>query len=475
MPLNKNYRPARHLDVLGDFFGDPVSPASFDRLTLRYKNPDLALRFGLSDLSEAEWLDHFGRFMPLADNLAEPIAQRYHGHQFRHYNSEIGDGRGFTFAQLCDTSGRLFELGSKGSGQTPYSRFGDGRLTLKGGVRELMAAHYLKFLGVPTSLPLSLIETHESLQRHDEPSPARGSILVRAQPTHIRFGTFQYHAFHGDKEALATLVDYLLTHYFPPEQEGSVEVTRKAQHLLTEVVKQTAILSAHWMVAGFVHGVLNTDNFALTGHSFDYGPWRVLPYFDTEFTAAYFDEAGLYAYGRQPEACFWALQQFAITLRVLGLDEALMAECLNQFPPTYQSHYETFFLRRLGLKSARDGETDQRLIKSCLHFLTESGYPYALFFERGGDVPRTNNSNHRELKALLHSYEGVETAEQKLFSETGESAAPFIERVENLWAAIADNQDWNPLNDWLARLRGAVVQSAEATEAGRIAKGVDPA
>src|SRR6201996_8739422 len=164
---------------LGDAFYDPVSAADFPETVLRFRNDRAAAQVGLDGLDDAEWLAHFGRFAPLTGSLPEPLALRYHGHQFRVYNPEIGDGRGFTFAQLRDDRGRLLDLGTKGSGQTPYSRHADGRLTLKGGVREVLATEMLEALGVPTSRSFSLIETGEALERGDEPSPTRSAVLVR--------------------------------------------------------------------------------------------------------------------------------------------------------------------------------------------------------------------------------------------------------------------------------------------------------
>ena len=155
------------------------------------------------------WARHFGRFEPLPDNLPQPLALRYHGHQFRVYNPEIGDGRGFTFAQLRDERGRLLDLGTKGSGQTPYSRTADGRLTLKGGVREVLATEMLEALGVDTSKSFALIETGEALERGDEPSPTRSAVLARLSHGHIRIGTFQRLALFGEDENIRQLVALL--------------------------------------------------------------------------------------------------------------------------------------------------------------------------------------------------------------------------------------------------------------------------
>jgi uncharacterized protein YdiU (UPF0061 family) len=191
----ENYKPDPVFARLGRGDGAPfydaVAAAAFPQHILRYRNQRWAGKAGLGGLSDAAWISHFGRFEPLPDNLERPLAVRYHGHQFRSYNPDIGDGRGFLFAQLRDGQGRLLDLGTKGSGKTPYSRFGDGRLTLKGGVREVLATEMLEALGVYTSKSFSLIETGEDLVRNDEPSPTRSSVLVRLSHSHVRFGVFQ--------------------------------------------------------------------------------------------------------------------------------------------------------------------------------------------------------------------------------------------------------------------------------------------
>ena len=172
------YQPETLILSLGDAFYDPVTAADFPETTLRFRNDRAAAEVGLDTLDDAAWLAHFGGFRPLPATLQQPLALRYHGHQFRVYNPDLGDGRGFTFAQLRDRNGRLMDLGTKGSGQTPWSRAGDGRLTLKGGVREVLATEMLEALGVRTSRTFSLIETGEALERNDEPSPTLSLIHI---------------------------------------------------------------------------------------------------------------------------------------------------------------------------------------------------------------------------------------------------------------------------------------------------------
>ncbi len=170
-PQAPHFHPARAIDEVADFLADPVKAADFPHILLRFRNDRAADEVGLADLDDAQWVAHFGRFAPLPGSLPEPLALRYHGHQFRVYNPDIGDGRGFLFAQMHDRNGRLIDFGTKGSGQTPYSRFGDGRLTLKGAVREILATEMLEALGVETSRTLSVIETEiaAALKRANAP------------------------------------------------------------------------------------------------------------------------------------------------------------------------------------------------------------------------------------------------------------------------------------------------------------------
>ena len=292
------YRPETAVLALGDAFYDRVLPARFAELALRFRNDRAAFDLGLQRLADDSWVDHFGRFRPLSANLTEALALRYHGHQFGQYNPALGDGRGFLFAQLRDARGRLVDLGTKGSGPTPWSRGGDGKLTLQGAVREILAAEQLEALGVSTSRALSVIETFESPVRHDEEAPTRGAVLVRASFSHVRFGTFQRLAYLGDAVSMTRLVEYVVRELYPDLASARDPVFS----LFDAIVTRTAEMTAAYMAAGFVHGVLNSDNMNVTGESFDYGPWRFLPTLDPTFTAAYFDERGLYAYGRQSEA-----------------------------------------------------------------------------------------------------------------------------------------------------------------------------
>ena len=400
--------PDKSLLALADWLGDPVGPADFPQTVLRWRNDRAAAEVGLAGLSDDEWLRHFARFEPLPGTLPGPLALRYHGHQFRVYNPELGDGRGFTFAQMRGADGRLLELGTKGSGQTPWSRTADGRLTLKGAVRELLATEMLGALGVDTSRTFSIAETGEELQRGDEPSPTRSAVLVRLSHGHIRIGSFQRLAALGEAGHMAELVDYCLAQFPGPVPEDAGE---PAAILMHQVVERLADLAASWMVAGFVHGVLNTDNMNVSGESFDYGPWRWLPRWDPGFTAAYFDHAGLYSFGRQPEALHWNCGQLAIALRTLVEAPPLVA-ALDRFGPLYMENVRRRWLWRLGL-APREAERDAAIVAACEAAMAESGESPDAFFHRhrfGRSAPA----------ALAERVRGV---------RTGRAAAPAVGRA----------------------------------------------
>jgi len=443
---------------------------------LRFRNERWAARVGLAGLDAAEWEAHFAGFAPLPDNLPQPLALRYHGHQFRSYNPALGDGRGFLFAQLRDgLDGRLLDLGTKGSGATPYARGGDGRLTLKGGVREVLATEQLEALGVDTSKSFSLFETGERLMRGDEPSPTRSSVLVRLSHGHIRFGTFQRLAHLREHAALERLLAHSVALFYPEAQRG--EVTATAGEFLRAVVGRAASTVAGWMVAGFVHGVLNTDNMNITGESFDYGPWRWLPHFDPNFTAAYFDETGLYAFGRQPGAVLWNLERLAESLLPLA-PEAVLVDSLRAYGEIYAAELVRRFLARLGLR-ARGKDSDEALVDAAYAYLHASrvGYDRFFFDWYGGEAsrgramagPEAERYGGDAFAVLRQAWAAYEPAAPERLADPyygGEGpCALLIDEVEALWSAIAGPDDWGPLSAKIAEIRrfGALHGHAPAT------------
>jgi len=531
MPVSPAFRPDPQFFALGGDYADAVRAADFPQTILRVRNDRAAASVGLETLTDAEWVAHFGRFEPLPGQPG-PLAMRYHGHQFRTYNPDLGDGRGFLAAQLREiplpageglslqapagrlarrkgeglpaASGerrreaaaeadddvrpspdfasdrpdglpgeislsqrerepRLLDLGTKGSGQTPWSRSGDGRLTLKGGVREVLAAAMLEAQGVPTSRALSLIETGEALERGDEPSPTRSAVLVRLSHSHIRFGTFQRAAYLERADMVEALVEHARSLYHPAVAAGDVP------GFLRAVVEASARLTARWIAAGFVHGVLNTDNLNVTGESFDYGPWRFLPHYEPGFTAAYFDRTGLYAFARQPEAVFWALTQLGGALKTVAEAEPL-TEALNGFGPAYIRELRAAFLARLGVSSLGEA-ADQRLLDTTLALLRKGGEALRwepLFFDWFGGFassaralqgPRGKLYQGEAFDAFRfalfeHAPDRPERLEAPMFA-AAEPEEMLIDEVEAIWAAIEADDDWGPLEAKIRRLREA--------------------
>ncbi len=471
-PLPSPQPSRRHADLGSDFF-DPVEPARFPKAILRYRNQRWAERVGLGDLTDAEWIARFARFEPLAGSFERPLALRYHGHQFRSYNPDLGDGRGFLYAQLHDLrDGRLLDFGTKGSGQTPWSRTADGRLTLKGGVREVLATAMLEALGVETSKSFSLIETGEALERGDEPSPTRSSVLVRLSHSHIRIGTFQRFLALDEPGNIERLLDHTIRTYRP--ELWREDRAERALAFFEDVVARVARLGSQWMGAGFVHGVLNTDNINVTGESFDYGPWRFAPTNDPGFTAAYFDQFGLYAFGRQPEALFWNLSRLAECLIPLSSQERL-EEALKRYGPALQGSFTDGVLARLGLaKPSGEGGQDQadRLVSAFWGFLAKTRAPFeqAFFDWYGGLASETRaaaspsaafyaRDEFRPVHAALREFEPVASA--RLDHPYFANALPctmLIDEVEALWDPIAERDDWSAFETKL----GEIARMAEA-------------
>ena len=445
------YRPDPQILTLGGEFYDAVEAADFPECTLRFANHRWAERVGLGDLDEPRWAAHFCRFAPLTDNLPAPLALRYHGHQFRVYNPDIGDGRGFLFAQLRDDRGRLLDLATKGSGQTPYSRTADGRLTLKGGVREVLATEMLEALGVNTSKSFALFETGEHLVRGDEPSPTRSAVLTRLGHGHIRIGSFQRLAFFEETENIARLVDYCLTNLYGEQPSG--DVADNALRLFDLVSAATAGLAASYLAAGFVHGVLNSDNIAITAESFDYGPWRFTTDWEANFTAAYFDYQGLYAFARQPEAIHWDLAQLAGCLALVTPAPPL-ADALGKWTSRFEDALVAALLKRLGLAPS-NADADRALAAALIAALQSRAAPIDRFFFdwRGGRDPGADRYPATQIRSLVAALEGRATPANHPYWSDARPCSMHIEEVEAIWASIADHDDWTAFNAKVAAIR----------------------
>jgi serine/tyrosine/threonine adenylyltransferase len=368
--LELNYEPA--IEALGSQYFDEVEPAEFPKHLLRFRNDAVLSKLGLepSGITDEHFIEALGKFQ----DRRPLLALCYHGYQFGEYNPRLGDGRGFLYGQVRGLDGELYDFGTKGSGTTPYSRTADGRLTLKGGVREVLASEALHALGVRTSRCLSLIETGEPLFRGDEPSPTRSSVMVRFSRSHIRFGTFERLDYLGRGDLIKILLDHVIEQYYPHLQ------TEKDGYALfyTELVDRTAELCAQWMSVGFCHAVLNTDNMSITGESFDYGPYAFMDRYNPLFTAAYFDHYGRYSYGNQPAICQWNLKMLQAPLEAV-LSVADMEVGLATFEECYSAVYTQRMLSKLGFDQAISPEL-QDLLYLTLKLLKDTEIGYHQFF-----------------------------------------------------------------------------------------------
>jgi uncharacterized protein YdiU (UPF0061 family) len=319
-------------------------------------------------------------------------------------------------------------------------------------VREILATEMLEALGVNTSKTFSLIETGEGLQRNDEPSPTRSSVLVRLSHGHIRIGSFQRLAMLGQTEEMNRLAAYVIGHLY-----GEVPGDEPMLRLLEQVVQRTACLAASYMPAGFVHGVLNSDNINVTGESFDYGPWRFTPFWDPDFTAAYFDHQGLYSFGRQPQAIHWDVVQLAIALAKVADIEAL-APILDTFPAVYEAAYAQAMLARLGVRPRGDAE-DLALVQAIEQGLATRTVGIDRFFfdwsggrRRPGPYDTSYATHFGAVENILARYDGARMTDHPYWSDA-EPCSMHIDEVEAIWTAIDANDDWAPLHAKVAAIR----------------------
>jgi serine/tyrosine/threonine adenylyltransferase len=468
--LNLKYEPM--MENLGDDYYDLVVAEEFPAHWLRFRNDLLLPLMGLNPaaVSDGDFVAAFGKFQAISPFLA----LRYHGYQFGAYNPFLGDGRGFLYGQVRGIDGNLYDLGTKGSGRTPYSRSADGKLTLKGGIREVLAAEALHQLGVNTSRCLSLIETGESLWRGDEPSPTRSSVMVRFSSSHIRFGTFERLHYLKRRDLINKLLDGVIAVYYADIPDTAA----KYSQFYGALVERVALLCAQWMAAGFCHGVLNTDNMSITGESFDYGPYAFIPTYDQNFTAASFDYGGRYSYGNQPYICKFNLEMLQLPLEMITDKSSLEIE-LMQFDDYYQQYYQKFMEQKLGFET--HFSLLNELVKVTIQLFKETNLGYHSFFAELGQGfnygwredsnlilenaafssqidPSAQNRLWSNWRNLYHQclnklpLAAMELIGDRLLAHNPPTALlrPVIESV---WQSISEENNWQPFYDLLQKLQ----------------------
>ncbi|WP_036489181.1 YdiU family protein [Myxosarcina sp. GI1] len=454
--LNLNYEPA--LESLGSEYCDRVEPAKFSQYILRFRNDNLLPILGLNSatVSDRHFLDFGGSFLGKQSRLA----LRYHGYQFGQYNPYLGDGRGFLYGQVRGIDGQLYDFGTKGSGQTPYSQSGNGRLTLKSGVREVLVAEALHCLGVKTSRCLSLIET-EAITRNGE--KVRGAVMVRLSRSHLRFGTFERLEYYDRPDLIRQLLDHVIQYYYPHLWQQPDSYIR----FYAALVRRMAQLVAQWMAVGFCHGVLNTDNMSIIGESFDYGSCAFIDTYNPCFTAASFDRQGRYSYRHQQSVCRWNLAMLQRPLAaVIPISE--MEAILESFPELYTRYYHQQMLQKLGFDCLSFLETEE-LIDLTLQFLFLTKVGYQGFFSalRQKFAPQWRENPDAILQDLEYLVSREEVAilkrwcwfyhqlllerspsEIKAIAQRLERVNPLTallqSKIESIWQAIREDDNWQP-------------------------------
>ena len=469
--LALNYEPA--LESLGADYYDDVVAADFPSQILRWRNDDLLAQLGLdpTQVRDEDFTEAFGKFT----NPPHPLlALRYHGYQFGEYNPGLGDGRGFLYGQVRAVDGELYDFGTKGSGRTPYSRGGDGMLTLKGGVREVLAAEALHQMGIRTSRCLSMVETGLDLWRGDEPSPTRSAVMVRFSRSHIRFGTFERLNYLKRPDLIKKLLDHVIEYYYG--HLSKIEVVGRYAQFYTELVERVATLVAQWMAAGFCHAVLNTDNMSITGESFDYGPFAFLPTYNPDFTAAYFDHYGRYSYGNQPGICKLNLELLQQPL-VAVIDTVEMTTALAKFEDYYFAAYKQLMLSKLGWKGSTTPVWDELLV-TTLQLLADTQVGYHQFFydlsqafklrwinDLNSILTETelmpevvgNSGYHKWLQLYHQALSSIQNSEFQsiatILTKSNPQTILLRPQIESIWEPIAQDNNWEPFYTLLATIR----------------------
>ncbi|MFT7625202.1 MAG: hypothetical protein ACI9WU_004393 [Myxococcota bacterium] len=369
----------------------------------------------------------------------DPWANCYGGHQFGNWAGQLGDGRAISLGEVVSPAGR-WEVQIKGAGPTPYSRQGDGRAVLRSSLREFLCSEAMHHLGVPTTRALSLVRTGDDVVRDmlysGNPRPEPGAIVCRVAPSFIRFGNFQLLAARRDQATLERLFDHTIARHFPEIAEASPDRATQAAALLVAVARNTAIMVAHWMRVGFVHGVMNTDNMSVLGLTIDYGPYGFLDNFDDGWTPNTTDSGGRrYRYGYQPNVAAWNLTRFAEALLPLVDEPAPLEEALGEFSETYNAAQTEMTAAKLGWEGYR-GPADDTLLEEMIGVLQATETDMTIFFRQLARVPLHADATDSERVAPLKAawYQPTELSDRY---------HQRLERWLTLYAARCREDSWD--------------------------------
>ena len=438
-------------------FYSPVMPEAMTHPELLSVNQALMAQIDC-DLSDEQILDLLSGHLEKVD--AQPLAQKYVGHQFGYFNPDLGDGRGLLLGQWIDRRHQAWDFHLKGAGRTPYSRGGDGRAVLRSTIREYLASEALYGLGVPTTRGLAIARAEEPVQRETlEPR----ATLIRVSHTHIRFGHFQFAAGKG-KAHLEALLHFVVKKHYPEFADADLE--HQAQAVLMQACLKTARLLAKWQTVGFNHGVMNTDNMSILGETFDFGPFAFFDDFKIDFICNHSDHEGRYAYNQQAQIALWNCKVLAGCFEGV-ITEAEAQAAMDAFVQEYNGAYLTEMNRKLGLEKVEAGDKD--MIGDLLVLMDQFKVDYSLFFRR---LAKWQTDAEAELFALIHA-EALPTGFkqwfdkfQKRVEQEGVAMMDWRERILQANPSIvlrnyiaqqiieqAEKGDYTMLNEWLVALQ----------------------
>ena len=441
-----------------------VAPTPVASPRLIKLNRPLAVQLGLDPqlLASPEGAEILsGKRLP---DGADPIAMAYAGHQFGHFVPQLGDGRAILLGEVIDGDGVRRDIQLKGSGPTPFSRRGDGRAALGPVLREYIVSEAMAALGIPTTRSLAAVVTGENVMRE---TMLPGAVLTRVASSHIRVGTFQFFAARGDTVGLRRLADHVIARHYPDAATSD----RPYQALLGSVIARQAELLARWLLIGFIHGVMNTDNCSISGETIDYGPCAFMDQYDPATVFSSIDEQGRYAYANQPRIALWNLTRLAECLLPLFSDDQEKAiaeaqELLGEFSEKFTLAYQAGLRRKIGLFTQRDG--DEALVQDLLDAMAQGHADFTLTFRRLSDAARNPDGDQevRQLFAEPAAYDEWAARWRKRIGDepqsTGERSIamravnpafiPRNHRIEAVIQAAVHHDDYAPFEELLTVL-----------------------
>ncbi len=371
-------------------FGAAWAIADFPALAIAQMNAPLAVELGLdADALSAQLTD-------LSPGVSQGIAMAYSGHQFGHFNPQLGDGRALLLGEVRSPDGRIYDLHLKGSGRTPFSRGGDGKAALGPMLREYLMSEAMAALGIPTTRSLAVLTTGENVLRDTGPLP--GAMLVRTASSHIRVGTFQYAALNGGAKLVQKLADYCISRHFP----ASADTNNRYIAFFESVMNAQITLMAQWMGIGFVHGVMNSDNMAISGETIDYGPCAFIDTYAPDAVFSSIDRQGRYAFANQPSISAWNLARLAECLLPLfgegqaGIDVA--NTILAQYADRYRAAWNAVMCSKIGIYDAPHAQ-DHALILALFAAMDGQSVDYTSVFRALGNDLETGGMT---AAALFH-------------------------------------------------------------------------